>query len=108
MKKGAKTQNFLKHIILQSRYYEMLCKIKKEAGVFEDERRLEKEVYGQIKKIIYFTLIISGFIVVFLFQWKKEEGIIRSGSVEKEQQEMEYEIYYEGKEKDRYRNFKWE
>ena len=98
MKKGAKTQNILKKIILQSRYYEMLCKIKKEAGVFEDERRLEKEVYGQIKKIIYFTLIISGFIVVFLFQWKKEEGIIRSGSVEKEQQEMEYEIYYEAEE----------
>lgn len=95
MKKSVKGQNPAEKIIMQSRYYKMLCKIKKEAGVFEDERQLEKEVYGQIKKILYFTLIISGLVIVFLFQWKEEEGIIQSGSLVKEQQEMECEIYYE-------------
>ena len=98
MKKGMKIQNPVKKIILQSKYYKKLYNIKKEAEVFEEEQLLEKQVYEQIKKIFCFTGIISGLILAFLFGYQEEEGVIHFGSLEKNNQEMECEIYYEAEE----------
>lgn len=88
----------MKNLICRSRFFKKLVEIKLSAGVLENEAAIREAAYKQIFKIICCIFAVSFLIFVFVGTYQEKEGVIRQGSIVKDDWETGYELHYEAEE----------
>lgn len=85
----------MKDLICRSSFFKKLVEVKLRAGVLENEAAVREEAYKQILKILCCILAVAFLIVAFVGTYQEKEGVIQQGSIEKDDWEHGYDLYYE-------------
>lgn len=85
----------MKNLICRSRFFKKLVEMKLKAGVLENEEAIKEAAYKQTLKILCCIFAVTLLIFVFVGTYQEKEAVIQQGSIEKNDWETGYELYYE-------------